>query len=329
MKRRNEPARRLPASGRVTPMPGTIRASGLLLAVLLPLGALSLSACSKGSEPDTTPPNAPFGLSATRGNARVTLSWNAVSASDLAGYHPYHRETAGGSAVRGAVVTGTSTAVTGLTNGVEYAFYIRAVDEAGNESTASQEATATPNDEVSLTQSGWVAWEAGDYVTAEALFLDVFNFDAGYADAYSGLGWTDLRQGDQASAAGRFESAITNGLTSEDARVGALATYRDLPNGLATAMSYGTTALQNDPNYVFSHDPAIDADMVRLMLAQVHFRLGQANFVFAQQFMDQLVPGNGLDPADSGTWSVGGTVYPTYAGALLALIQSAFDQFGS
>jgi hypothetical protein len=44
--------------------------------------------------------------------------------------------------------------------------------------------------------------------------------------------------------------------------------------------------------------------------------------------MDQLVSANGLDPADSGTWSVGGTVYMTYAGALLALIQSAFDTFG-
>jgi tetratricopeptide (TPR) repeat protein len=297
--------------------------------MLISLWAISLSGCSKGSEADTNPPDAPIGISATRGNARVTLTWNAVSANDLAGYHPYHRPTAGGSAVRGAMVTGTSTAVTGLTNGVEYAFYITAVDEAGNESPASQETTATPNDEISLSQSGWVAWEAGDYTAAEALFLDAFNFDPDYADAYNGLGWTDLRRGNQAAAAGRFELAITNGLTSEDARVGALAAYRDLTGGLATAMSYGTTALQNDPTYVFSHDPSIDADMVRLMLAQVHFRLGEANFIYAQQIMDQLVSANGLDPADSGTWSVGGTVYQTYAGALLALIQSAFDAFGS
>lgn len=296
--------------------------------VLPLLLVLAVAGCSKSSEPDTTPPPTPAGLTATRGDGEVDLTWLAVSAGDLAGYYPYYREGATGTPVKGSLVTGTTTTITGLTNGIEYVFYVTAVDEAGNESDPSPEASTVPNSEVSLTASGWTAWEAGDYDTAQTQFLEALNFDASYADAYNGLGWTGLRRGELSQAAERFASAIANNLATQDARVGSLAAYRDLPGSLSQAAANGITALQNDPNYVFSHDLSIDADVVRLMLAQVYFRMGESLFDEAQSLMDIVVPGNGLDPADSGTWTVAGTTYATYASALLALIQSAFDSVG-
>jgi len=284
-----------------------------------------LAACSKGSEPDTRPPDVPIGLTVTRGDERVRLTWDAVSNKDLAGYHAYHREGTTGTPVQGTLVTDTEAWVPGLTNGTEYSFYVTSVDEAGNESEPSSSVTATPNNETSLTQQGWTAWEAGDYASAGLLFEDALTFDLIHADAHNGLGWTALRQGDLSEAEDRFSSANNYGLTTQDARVGLLAIYRDAPGKLTLAMANGIFILQNDPAYVFSHDPGIDADLVRVMLAQVYFRLGESYFAEAQLLMDTVVPGNGLDPGDSGTWMVDTTPYSTYAASLLALIQSAFD----
>jgi tetratricopeptide (TPR) repeat protein len=283
-----------------------------------------VASCSS-TKPDKTPPDSPLSLLATRGDGRISLNWTNVTADDLEGYYVYHRPQAGGTEIRSDLVVQSSTEIRDLENGTAYVFYVTAVDGAGNESDPSPEATATPNNEVSLTAQGWTAWELGDYENAMLLFNDALNFDTSYPDAYNGMGWTSLRQGDLQTAGTRFETAITNGLTTQDAYAGGLAVYRDVTGKLPLAMTYGVTLLNNDPLYVFSHDTTIDADVVRLMLAQVFFRLGESFFTDAQDLMDDLVPANGLDPADSATWLVDGSVYQTYASALLALIQYAFS----
>ena len=291
---------------------------------LLLLMVLAAAGCS-GTKADTTPPEAPLSLLATRGNSRVTLTWTAVTSDDLKGYYAYYSQQDGGSEIKSDLVTRTSIVITGLENGTTYIFYVTALDEAGNESPPSPEVTATPNNEQSLTAQGWSAWELGDYETAQSLFNDALNFDVNYADAFNGLGWTALRQGELQTAVNRFETAISKGLVTQDARVGALAVFRDLPGQLPKAMNYGVSVLENDPQYEFSHDPTINVDVVRLMLAQVFFRLGESFFSYAQEQMDVLVPGNGLDPANPSTWSVQAATYPNYPAALLALIQYAFS----
>ncbi len=304
--------------------PASLRGVALLGTLLL-----LASGCSKSPEPDTTPPGVPSGLSATVGDAQVSLSWSGVTADDLDGYHAYHQAPAG-SPVKSALVSAptTSTVITGLTNGTAYSFWITAVDESGNESTASGQVSATPNSAANLTSEGWAAWEGGDYTTAQSRFEEALDFDDTYADAHSGLGWTHLRVGSLSDAAAQFDAAIADGLTSQDARVGGLAAYRDLSGGLSTAISYGEAVLSADPSYVFSHDSTIDADVVRLLLAQSYFREGESSFADAQAHMDVVIPDNGLDPADAGTWSVGGESYDTYAQALLALIESGFTALG-
>ncbi len=296
--------------------------AGLLM--LLPALA-TLSGCSKGPGPDTKAPPVPTGLIITRGIGRVTLAWTTVSANDLEGYYAYHKEGAGGTPVRSDLLDVNTTVVFGLTNGVEYFFYITSVDESGNESDPSTEVSATPNNAENLTESGWLVWEAGDYAAADPLFQDALVFDGDYADAFNGLGWTALSLGNLSEAVIHFQMAVGNELETEDARVGLLAANKELPGQLSQAAANGILVLQNDPNYVFSHDPSIDADLVRLMLSQVYFRLGESYFGEAQTLMDVVVPGNGLDLANPATWVVDSTTFSTYAAALIALIEFAFD----
>ena len=86
-------------------------------------------------------PAAPTGLTATDDDQQVTLSWTAPNNGGLTitGYK-YSKDNGANWASAG---TGTSHTVTGLTNGTEYTFKVRAVNAAGD-GTASAAVTATP-----------------------------------------------------------------------------------------------------------------------------------------------------------------------------------------
>jgi hypothetical protein len=88
-------------------------------------------------------PAAPTGVTATAGNAQVTLSWTASSGATS--YSIYEGSSAGGESKTAVQtgVTGTSVTITGLTNGSPYFFTVAAVD-AGGTSAASGEVSATP-----------------------------------------------------------------------------------------------------------------------------------------------------------------------------------------
>lgn len=98
-----------------------------------------------GSAPDTTPPAAPTGLTAAPGDGRVTLTWSPNAEGDLASYK-VRRAIPGSSVLVASVPAGTEEyVVTGLTNGTEYTFFLRAADAAGNVSPNSASVSATPS----------------------------------------------------------------------------------------------------------------------------------------------------------------------------------------
>jgi subtilisin family serine protease len=106
----------------------------------------SLVASSGGGE-DTTAPAAPTGLTATGGDASVTLDWADNTESDLAGYNVYRSTTSEGpyTKINGSTVVSSSSYVdTGLSNGTTYYYVVRAVDTSTNESGNSNQASATP-----------------------------------------------------------------------------------------------------------------------------------------------------------------------------------------
>ena len=102
-----------------------------------------------GVPEDTTPPAAPTGVSATPGDARVTLSWNASPEPDLLGYDVY-RSTSQPVSTEGAPLNGatplTTTTFTdlGLTNGTAYHYAVVASDTSLNRSGPSSTVSATP-----------------------------------------------------------------------------------------------------------------------------------------------------------------------------------------
>jgi fibronectin type 3 domain-containing protein len=90
-----------------------------------------------------TVPAAPANLTATAGNAQVTLTWTASSGATS--YNIYRSTTSGGEGTT-PIATGISSSSytnTGLTNGTTYFYKVAAVNSAGT-SPLSSEASATP-----------------------------------------------------------------------------------------------------------------------------------------------------------------------------------------
>jgi len=100
----------------------------------------------QSNEASATPvaaPAAPSGLTATAGNTQVSLSWTASSGATS--YNLYRGTTAGGESATAIAtgITGTSYSNTGLTNGTQYFYKVKAVNSTGT-SGYSNEASATP-----------------------------------------------------------------------------------------------------------------------------------------------------------------------------------------
>ena len=122
----------------------TSRPSGTYLYIVR---ACNFSGCSIYAEPatitvsggDVTPPTVPLGVVASaHSSSQINLSWNSSSdAVGVTGYKifrngSYYSQT-----------TGTEYSDTGLSSGVTYTYYIKAVDSAGNESAQSSTVNQT------------------------------------------------------------------------------------------------------------------------------------------------------------------------------------------
>lgn len=97
---------------------------------------------SKSNEAFATPagaqvPPAPTGLTATPGNAQVTLAWAAVAGASS--YNVFRSTTSGGQGTTPvATVSGNGWVNTGLTNNTTYYFKVAAVNAAGQGALSSQ-----------------------------------------------------------------------------------------------------------------------------------------------------------------------------------------------
>ena len=105
-----------------------------------------------------TPPAAPAGFTATAGDGSVTLAWNDPADSSITGYQYQvnHNDTGTGNlsgwgawqSIANSGAATTSHAISGLTNGREYRYHLRAVNAAGNSASAPNAApwyaAATP-----------------------------------------------------------------------------------------------------------------------------------------------------------------------------------------
>lgn len=122
-----------------------------LLVALAALGGLALAAkpTGGGGGGGTTKLKPPSGLTATAGDAQVTLRWTSAGTRGVGGYRVYRRAADGTWPATALATTGagaTSYADTGLTNGTTYAYRLTTLDTSTppKESVPSAAASATP-----------------------------------------------------------------------------------------------------------------------------------------------------------------------------------------
>jgi len=115
---------------------------------------------------DETSPAPPTGLTATSGDSQVDLNWDANTESDLAGYNVYRstspfQEISNATQVNEGLLGEASYTDSDVSNGTEYFYRVTAVDDAGNESGLSGEASAIPEEQSPAAPTGLTA-TAGD-----------------------------------------------------------------------------------------------------------------------------------------------------------------------
>jgi len=91
--------------------------------------------------PTATAPVAPNNLTATVGDSQVVLSWQAVT--EAVAYQLYWDQTGGSEGIL-SVLGATSFQHTGLHNGVNYTYWVTAINAANLESASSSAVVATP-----------------------------------------------------------------------------------------------------------------------------------------------------------------------------------------
>ncbi len=172
-------------------------------------------------------PPAPTGLTATAGNASVTLAWNDPSNTTITGYEYQMRWTGVGwqdwVAVPSSGASTTSYAVTGLTNGTEYRFKVRAVNAAGagraGPSADPWYIAATPQVPPPAAPAGLTATSGNASVTlawGDPANTTITRYE--YQMRWTGVGWQD---------------------------------WVAIPNSGATTLSYAITGLTNGTEYRF------------------------------------------------------------------------------
>jgi hypothetical protein len=150
---------------------GSVVSSGGELVVTVPaLGGVLLSAVAGQ---DLVGPSAPTGLTATAGNGHVDLTWTGVAGA--ASYAVYRSPVTAGGYERVGTTSGTAYSDTTVHNGTRYFYVVRALDAAGNEGPASNEAAATPSFPIGYAVLQWpktITITRGD--TTETIYGQVY-----------------------------------------------------------------------------------------------------------------------------------------------------------
>jgi len=133
---------------------------------------------------DTTPPDAPTGLSAALNGINVSLDWNDNTEEDLGGYHIYRSTTSGSGYSRlnsTVLVDSHYTDTTGVC-GQTYYYVVTAVDTLWNESDDSNEDSVM----LPVTALGTVLYERWDGISGAA--VSYLTSNPAYPDSPSFVG---------------------------------------------------------------------------------------------------------------------------------------------
>jgi fibronectin type 3 domain-containing protein len=165
---------------------------------------------------DTTPPAAPTNLSATAGDGVVDLDWDDNSEPDLDSYSVYRDTSSGGPYGQIASdVAGSDYSDSTVTNGTTYYYVVTAVDTSSNESGYSNEASATPQGDITPPAAPTnLAATGGDGVVDldwdDNSEPDLASYSL-YRDTSSGEPYGQIASG--VASSDYSDSSVTNGTT--------------------------------------------------------------------------------------------------------------------
>jgi hypothetical protein len=182
-----------------------------------------------------TKPGAPTGVSGTRGDQKVTVSWTAPSDDGNDTITGYTVTASPGGATATTDGTQTSTDVTGLTNGTAYTFTVHATNAAGNSAESTSSAPVTP-----ATTPGA---PTGVTATAGSTTADV-SWSAPSSNggnAITGYTVTSTPEGITASVNGSTLTAHVTGLTNGTAYTFTVHATNDVGDGAESAASNSVT----------------------------------------------------------------------------------------
>jgi len=149
-------------------------------------------------------------------------------------------------------------------------------------------------DAAALTAEGWALYEAADYEGAVEKFDAAVDADAGYSDAYNGLGWSYGKMDSLAEAVASFDLCVSQGDTRPDPYAGKAAVCRDLdPPQYQNAITAAATALTKDSDFEFEHCDGFDWRDLRVIKAQCYFALAQYPQAVAEI---EALGGHDVDP---------------------------------
>ena len=168
-------------------------------------------------------PGAPPGLKAAAGNGSITLSWTAAAdgGSGILRYEYRYKATDGnGSYSEWAEVSGgpsaTRVTISGLTNGVEYAFQVRAVNDIGEgePATVNQIPGAVPGAPALTARGGNGAVTLRWNAPANDGGAPILSYDVRYRESGAGWGtWMEVEGG--ATARSITITGLTNATSYE------------------------------------------------------------------------------------------------------------------
>lgn len=136
-----------------------------------------------------------------------------------------------------------------------------------------------------LIERGWVNFEAHNYDSAYVIFLSATEIAPNNAEGWVGLGWASLKLYDLSLAHESFTNALSLQNTLLDAKSGLAIGDSDpihnesiyqspMDTLLVYSIHYVNQVLQEDPDYVFSHDQVVDSYLLRLIKARAQCGLG-------------------------------------------------------
>ena len=151
--------------------------------------------------------------------------------------------------------------------------------------------------------------------------------DLSRADAHAGLGWSYLRSGLADPAMTNFDRSQELGLFNFGISLGRLGSFYELretnPVYVDSAIATGTWIFSSDMPTVFEHDPDVDENTVRMVMAQCHLYQGDLDATLAMIVaMDSYY--SYVDRNNTGTWNLSASTtvqeYDSFAELLLAIL---------